>query len=67
MPDGPCFFCLEKTVSIAICLGCKSKYDMMKKDLEYWKRQAAGQRTSFFRVEKENIRLRMELARKDKK
>jgi hypothetical protein len=67
MPDGPCFYCLEKHVSVAICLSCRSKYDMMKRDLEYWKRQAAWQRRSFFNVEKENRRLREELAKKGKR
>ena len=62
MPDGPCVYCLDKNVSVAICLNCKSKLERAREDLVWYKNQAARERNNFFRLSKENRKLREEIA-----
>lgn len=62
MLEGPCFYCLDKMVHIAICIGCKGKLERAKEDLKWYKNQAGRERSTFFRLSKENIRLKQEIA-----
>lgn len=66
MAEGPCFYCLDKRVSIAICLDCRTKLEQAKKDLEWYKRAAARERAVYFRLSKENLGLKAEIARLQK-
>ncbi len=54
---------------VLLCLDCRSKYEQAKRDAEWYKRQAARERSNFFRLSDENIKLRQEIAqlRKRKK
>lgn len=63
MPDGPCVYCLDPKVNVAICLGCKAKLDQARKDVECYKRMATRERSGFFRLSRENQRLREHLAK----
>lgn len=62
MPDGPCFYCLDKMVHVAICVGCKGKLERAREDLKWYKSQAARERSTFFQISKENIKLKQEIA-----
>ena len=58
----PCFYCLGNSMNVEICLDCRSKQERAKKDLEWYKNQAARERNNFFRLSKENAKLRQEIA-----
>ena len=60
-----CVYCLAGG-KYSICLDCRTKFDIAKKDAEYYKREYARQRTAFFRVTKENERLKEALKKKEK-
>jgi len=60
--QGPCFYCLEPVVSVAMCLNCKAKLERAREDLVWYKNQAARERNNFFRLSKENRKLREEIA-----
>jgi hypothetical protein len=51
-------------MNVEICLQCRTKYEAAKRDLEYYKKQIDYYRRSCFRIEKENRRLKEELAGK---
>lgn len=60
MPEKKvCFFCIQDTFEgVAICPSCRFRYDQAKKDLERYRRMYASERAGFFRLSKENERLR---------
>lgn len=63
-----CFYCLENTPScVYICPMCRLKYDQAKRDLEWYKRTAARERAGFFRLSKENAKLREHIALLEKR
>ena len=64
MADRPCFYCLGSGGNVEICLDCRSKYEAAKRDLEHYKKQVDYYRRSWFRIDKENRRLKQELAAK---
>jgi hypothetical protein len=47
---------------VSLCLGCRSKCDQAKRDAEWYKKQAARERNTFFRLSDENMKLRQEIA-----
>lgn len=69
MSEGKvCFYCIENTLScVYICPMCRLKYDQAKRDAEWYKRVAAQERATFFRLSKENRQLRQEIAELTKK
>lgn len=62
MAERPCFYCLGGMMHVAVCLDCRSKLERAKKDLEWYKAQAARERSTFFRLSKESMKLRQEIA-----
>jgi hypothetical protein len=65
VPEGNvCFYCLDKpTGGVCVCLGCRSKLEMAKLDLERYRRNATRERSLYFRLSKENQRLRAYVAK----
>jgi hypothetical protein len=49
-------------VHVAICVGCKGKLERAREDLKWYKSQAARERSTFFQISKENIKLKQEIA-----
>lgn len=62
MAQRPCFYCLGNSMNVEVCLDCRSKHERAKKDLEWFKNQADRERANFFRLSKENLKLRQEIA-----
>lgn len=62
MAKRPCFYCLGNSMNVEVCLDCRSKLERAKKDLEWYKSQAGRERSNFFRLSKENMKLRQEIA-----
>jgi len=56
MPIPRCFYCMDDKVSISVCLGCRTKMERFKADLERALRQAESYRIAYFRILKENRR-----------
>lgn len=62
MAERPCFYCHGGMMHVALCLECRSKLERAREDLKWYKNQAARERSTFFRLSKENMKLRQEVA-----
>lgn len=47
---------------VAICLDCRAKYEQAKRDAKWYKDQATRERSTFFRLSDENMKLRQQIA-----
>jgi hypothetical protein len=63
-----CVYCLENTAScVFICPLCRHKYEQAKRDAEWYKKMANRERAGFFRLSRENTKLREHIALLEKK
>lgn len=59
----PCFYCLDKRISISMCLECRGKLERARDDVQRYRREADAWRTKYWRVVNEKTR---ELTRKQR-
>jgi phosphoglycerate-specific signal transduction histidine kinase len=59
-----CFYCINKTPGgVWVCHGCRGKVEIDKRDLDRYRRMATRERSLFFRLSKENQKLREYVAK----
>lgn len=66
MAKGVCFFCLDPKINVSICLVCRYKLEQAERDAERYRKTADFERRAFFRVNKENMKLKELLAKLEK-
>lgn len=63
MPEKVCFYCIENSCgAVYICPMCRTKYDILKREYEWIRRQNEFNRKGFFKLSKENEKLRAGIA-----
>jgi hypothetical protein len=62
-----CFYCLGKRIEIGVCIDCRTKWDIMKREFEWNKKQLEFMKRERWRLFKEISSLQKALENKGKK
>lgn len=67
MAEGPCFYCLDPKIHVAICLSCRYKLEKARDEVARLRKSNERYRRDWFNIDRENRRLREALSKKAKK
>lgn len=52
----PCFYCLDSRISISMCLGCRTKLENAKDDIDRYRREAKAWERKYWQLINERKR-----------
>lgn len=55
-PEPPCMYCGEKKLLVRVCLDCRSKLEMAKRNVADARRDAEAWRRNYYRLQNERRR-----------